>query len=62
MSLIIPPVECSEEGCTAKDKNPFYCSGCEYEHLPWLEAEAGVDTASQPDQTGYPEPKGAAQW
>lgn len=54
MSLIIPPMECAEEGCTAKDKNAFYCSGCEYEHLPWF--EMGVDLASQPDQTAYAEP------
>lgn len=47
--LIIPPMECAEEGCTAKDKNAFYCSGCQYEHLPWF--EAGVDTSTQPDQT-----------
>lgn len=43
---------CAEEGCTAKDKNAFYCSGCQYAHLPWF--EAGADLASQPDQTAYP--------
>lgn len=55
--LIIPPMECAEEGCTAADKNAFYCSGCEYEHLPWF--EAGEDTSPQPDQTGYPEESSA---
>lgn len=27
MSLIIPPIECAEEGCTAKDKNAPQPSG-----------------------------------
>jgi hypothetical protein len=55
--LIIPPMECAEEGCTYLDKNPFYCSGCEYEHLHWF--EAGADTSNQPDQTSHQKPKGA---
>lgn len=59
MSLIIPPMECCEDGCTTSDKSPDHCKGCKNEFIPWF--EAGVDISSQPDQTGYIEPQAPTQ-
>lgn len=54
-NIIIPPVECTENGCTEQDKCTERCSGCENQFIPWL--VAGVDLSSQPAQSAYIEPE-----